>query len=133
VGTDDDGDHADDDGQFVYADMTFIPAITSYFSQQDDNETSVAEVETTEVQPFTATPESPQRNVRAVDMTDVDKGEDLSDPSNVRAKIKRMNEKELNKLSVSDLTEMLAAFGKSYIKPKTAAVKLLQSCVAASE
>ncbi len=40
-------------------------------------------------------------------------------------------EKELTKQSVDDLSELLKLFGKDYIKPKGAAVKLLQSAAKA--
>jgi hypothetical protein len=76
----------------------------------------------------------PVTTTRKVDMSDLDKtvpkaGASL-DLDRLIASIGSWTEKEINKLPVDVISSVLQHFGKSYIKPKGAAVKLLMKAVA---
>ncbi len=71
---------------------------------------------------------------RKVDMSDLDRtvpkaGANVN-VDKLIASIGSWTEKEINKLSVDVITSVLEHYGKSYIKPKGAAVKLLMKTVA---
>jgi hypothetical protein len=83
------------------------------------------------VVPAPATSTTP--TTRKVDMSDLDRTVSKAgasvDVDKLIASIGSWTEKEINKLSVDVITTVLEHFGKSYIKPKGAAVKLLMKTV----
>jgi len=68
--------------------------------------------------------------VRRVDMSDLSKpGTKQVDVASLIANIPKMGEKDVSKLSVETITDMLTHLGETYIKPKSASVKLLMKLV----
>ncbi len=134
VGFDMDAVHDTDD---------FIPDVTA-------DEPEVDEPEVDEPEDDEPEPEQPKRNVRRVDMTNtggrrsakhiasilnakVGKPEpEVGSEDDVQAvvsKVSSASARELKRMSVSKLTEMLNVLGKDYVKPKDTAIELLQETV----
>lgn len=86
------------------------------------------------VEPAAVKSAVPVTTTRKVDMSDLDKtvpkANGSLDADRLIASIGTWTEKEINKLPVDVITSVLQHFGKSYIKPKGAAVKLLMKAVA---